>query len=66
MVKVSIMVNEEVTEYGFSDGTIRALGVRTWFCDVHEVTMKSGHDCPWCKYDSLGPVGFEKWARDQR
>lgn len=45
----------------FAEGTLD-LASEVWFCVDHEQTMKVGQACPFCKYEELGPVEFEKWV----
>jgi hypothetical protein len=49
----------------FAEGTID-LASEVWFCTEHTQSMKVGQECPWCKYDELGPVAFEQWAAANR
>lgn len=45
----------------FAEGTLD-LASDLWFCGEHETSIKVGQDCPFCKYEELGPAAFEKWA----
>lgn len=48
----------------FAEGTIN-LFAGTWRCLDHEVTLKTGKECPFCQSEVLTAAQFDAWADTQ-